>query len=105
MSATFGKGRGHQSSCKWNVEAGFVGAESLLFYCLGMRPREPLTPFGSAALGALLSQLLPRHVFTLEALNWTDGSVAFTAPLGPGVFFNPLYAAVQVGDRITSRID
>jgi|AntAceMinimDraft_5_1070358.scaffolds.fasta_scaffold126255_2 hypothetical protein len=32
----------------------------------------------------------------MEALAWADGATLFQLPLGPGAFFNPNYAAVQV---------
>lgn len=79
-----------QCSSSIPAAAGRGQPDKQIFYCVGMRQWQPV------GLGSLV---LPRHMFTLEALDWVTGGRVFSVDLGSGAFFNPNYAPVQVGSH------
>eukprot|EP00811_Abedinium_folium_P035028 NODE_7859_length_1544_cov_3.856740.p1 GENE.NODE_7859_length_1544_cov_3.856740~~NODE_7859_length_1544_cov_3.856740.p1 ORF type:complete len:251 (+),score=42.06 NODE_7859_length_1544_cov_3.856740:565-1317(+) len=77
--------------------AGGGGAVSgAIFYCVGQRAKEPEY---NNIFERLLAPLLPRTIFTLEALDWETGATDFSLDLGGGFAFNPAYAGVVVGSQ------
>jgi len=81
--------------------AGLSGvATQKSFYCIGQRLHQHEVPNpGDDPLGWLLSLVHPSTTFTLEALDWDDGSTIYSVPVGPGTSWNPMYAAVQIGSQ------
>merc|ERR1711879_20772 len=96
-------------SCASSVPVVSTSKKTPYAYCIGKRG-PPAYPAGLLCIPEHLPELMKDIIhwvvapntsicgtWTVEALNWETGVSEFHVDLGSSMFFNPLFAATEIG--------